>query len=135
MNTEFSLTVLRDTLAVCRFDPGEDLPPWIMRGNSFHSFTRTSNEVSVVLPQKNIIRENACCERDWRAFRIDGKLDFGLTGVLLSVLVMLKNLSVSVFVVSTYNTDYILVKEKELARSIQALRRKFVIHIEPVQDK
>jgi len=132
MDPEFSLTVLKDKLAICRFDPGNDVPAWALRSSSFHSITRTPDEVSVVLPQKNITGKETCCERDWRAIRVDGKLDFSLSGVLLSILDMLKNLSVSVFVVSTYNTDYILVKEQELSRTLRALKRRFVVHTEPV---
>jgi len=128
MNPEISLTVLHDTLAVCRFETGTDLPPWARLGNSFHSITRTLDEVSVVLPQKNVDNREISCERDWRALRVDGKLDFSLCGVLSSILDMLKDISVSVFVISTYDTDYILVKERELTKTIKALKKKFAVH-------
>ncbi len=132
MDTEFSLTLLKEKLAICRFDPGNDIPGWALAGHSFYSITRTPEEISVVLPQRNITEKESCCEKEWRALRIDGKLDFSLSGVLLSILDMLKHLSVSVFVVSTYDTDYILVKEHELTRTCQVLRKKFTVHAEPI---
>jgi hypothetical protein len=127
MNAEISLTVLRGKLAICRFETGTDLPDWALTGKSFHSITHTPDEVSIVLPQKNINLQEISCERDWRALRVDGKLDFNLCGVLLSILDVLNDLSVSVFVVSTYDTDYILVKEHELTRTIHALKKKFTV--------
>ncbi len=130
MDPDVSLTILSEKLAICRFDPGNDLPVWALPCHSFHSITRTPEEISVVLPQKNIHKKETCCERDWRAFRVDGKLDFSLYGVLLSILDMLKDISVSVFVVSTYDTDYILVKEQELSKTLPTLKRKFVVHTE-----
>jgi hypothetical protein len=130
MNPEISLTVLPDKLAICRFETGTDLPAWARNENSFHSITHTLDEVSVVLPQKTIDDNETPCEKDWRALRVDGKLDFSLCGVLSSILDSIKDLSVSVFVISTYDTDYILVKEQELTKTTDALKKSYVVNEE-----
>jgi uncharacterized protein len=133
MNPEISLTLLRDTLAICRFEAGTDLPAWAQKAGDFHSITRTSDEVSIVLPQKNIGNQEISCERDWRALRVDGKLDFSLCGVLSSILDILKDASVPVFVISTYDTDYVLVKEQEVTKTTAALRKSFAVNKEQKQ--
>jgi uncharacterized protein len=68
------------------------------------------------------VPSDARVERGWRALRIAGTIDFGLTGVLASVLAPLGEAAISIFAVSTYDTDYILVREHALADAIDTLR-------------
>ena len=123
-----SLTVLDTKLAVCQFAVAGEIPAWTQVDIPFRSVTHTEDEISVVLPQDIIPGEFEPCEKDWRMLKIDGKLDFNLCGVLSSILNILNKISVSVFVISTFNTDYILVKEKQLAPSVQALRKTFIVN-------
>src|SRR5262245_53634988 len=101
-----SLSVLPDRLAVCRLPPESALPA-PPAGAGLWSVTRTADELSLVLP------ESAChpdwqAETGWRTFRVDGTLDFSLTGVLASLATPLAAAGVSLFAISTYDTDYVL---------------------------
>lgn len=62
------------------------------------------------------------CERAWRALRVEGPLDFALTGVLASLALPLAEAGVSIFAISTFDTDYVLVQEENLERAVNALR-------------
>ena len=127
MLQNLSLTVLDTRLAVCQFDTAGEIPAWTQVNLPLRSVTFTEDEISVVLPQESIPAGFNKCEKGWCIIKIDGKLDFNLCGVLSSILNILTKISVSVFVLSTFNTDYILVKEKHLAKSILALRKTFTV--------
>jgi hypothetical protein len=114
-----TLALLPGTFAVCRLDPNEAVPAWATRG-SFFSVTRTANELSVVCPQQ-AVPEGVRRESGWRCLRVVGTLDFSLVGVLASLLTPLAEAGVSVFAVSTFDTDYLLVREAGLERAMQAL--------------
>src|SRR5262245_46962412 len=114
-----TLKVLDGSFAICRFDSADSLPAWAGRG-PFISITRAGEELSVVCPQE-VVPEGVRCERDWRCLRIVGTLDFALVGVLASLLVPLADACVSVFAVSTFDTDYLLVKQADLQRAVDAV--------------
>jgi len=86
----------------------------------FVSVTGTRDEVSVVCPEDQA-PEGATVEAGWRCLKVDGPLDFGLTGVLASLAVPLAEAGVSIFAVSTFDTDYVLVKAEALERAAAAL--------------
>ena len=96
------------------------VPSWALRG-SFVSTVRTPGELSVVAPD-SAIDSHVEGERGWRALRIDGTLDFALTGVLAALAAPLAEAGVSIFAVSTYDTDYVLVRDAQLATALEALR-------------
>jgi hypothetical protein len=114
------LELLAGTLAVCRLDPDSPLPSWA--AGSFVSLTRTDAELSVVCPADGV-PPGVPAEGGWRALRVRGPLGFGLTGVLASLASPLASSGVSIFVVSTYDTDYLLVQERDLDRARHALVR------------
>ena len=68
------------------------------------------------------VPENVRCERGWRALKLKGPLDFGLVGILASLLVPLADQGISIFAVSTYDTDTILVKAEHLAEAVVVLQ-------------
>jgi hypothetical protein len=119
---EMSLTIsiLPDHLAVCRLDRDAELPPWALQ-RAFFSITRAADELSVVCSER-AVPDGVICERGWRAFKIEGPLAFDLTGVLLSVATPLADAGISIFAVSTYDTDYILVKAQHMEAAQAALR-------------
>ena len=82
---------------------------------------KTDNELSVVCPTADLPTNAACREDGWRAFRIVGTLDFSLVGVIAKISSLLSESGIPVFVVSTYNTDYVLVKKENEARTIEVL--------------
>ncbi|HYN22180.1 MAG TPA: ACT domain-containing protein, partial [Thermoanaerobaculia bacterium] len=114
-----ALMLLADRLAVCRLDPEADLPSPACR-DGFWSVTRTAEEISVVLPE-SAAQPEWRIEAGWRAFQVAGPLAFGLTGVVASLTLPLAEAGVPVFVLSTFDTDYLLVKELDLERAREAL--------------
>src|SRR5205814_8650784 len=106
---------LRETpwrLAVCRFAPDAPLPAWVLHASAeFWSITRTPDELSVVCSEDDLPPSVAeSVERDWRAFQVLGPLPFALTGVVSGLTAPLAAAGIPVFVISTYDTDYLLVK-------------------------
>ena len=115
-----TLSLLRDTLAICRLDGRALVPNWA-EGSSFLSLTRTADELSLVC-SRAVVPEGVTGEAGWRCLRVAGPLGFGLTGILASLAVPLAAAGVSLFAISTYDTDYLLVREADLERAVQALR-------------
>jgi len=113
-------SVLPDVLAVCRLDASAPIPGWV-RGD-FVSITRTRDELSIVCAQANVPAD-VRCERDWRALKVEGQLDFALTGILVSIATPLANAGISIFAISTFDTDYVLVKADVLDKAIQVLQK------------
>ncbi|HHY60727.1 MAG TPA: ACT domain-containing protein [Clostridia bacterium] len=115
---DLRLRIGKETLGICRLDGQAAVPDWVQ--GSFVSVTRTAGELSIVCPQE-YIPASVPCEGDWRYLVIEGSLDFSLVGVLASISGALARKGISVFVISTYDTDYILVKEPALAKAVEAL--------------
>ena len=113
------LTLMADTLAVCRLEPGAADPAWLA-GETFASVTRTRGETSVVC-RAVVVPPGVRAESGWRALGVAGPLDFALTGILLALLQPLAAAGVSVFALSTFDTDYVLVKEAVLEDALAAL--------------
>ena len=120
MTHPLSLTVQQPLLAVVRFPAGSGMPWWAAT-SSFLSFTRTSNEDSLVCEEVRV-PDGLAAQKGFKALRVDGKLPFHLTGVLASLANPLANADVPIFVVSTHDTDYLLVPETKLTRAAAALR-------------
>ena len=116
-----TLVLLSDTFAICRLSAPAALPAWAMVG-SFCAVTRTPEELSIVCIERTVPAD-VTCQRGWRGLKVAGPLDFALTGVLASLAVPLAGAGVSIFAVSTYDTDYVLVWEGQLDTAIDALRR------------
>jgi hypothetical protein len=120
-----TLVPLEGTFAVCRMAADAPLPAWSFGGSAgpFLSITRSADELSIVCRQ-GAVPEGIRCERGWRCLRVAGTLDFSLAGVLASLLAPLAEARVAVFVVSTFDTDYLLVKEDRLDLAVEVLRRE-----------
>jgi hypothetical protein len=114
-----SLILSSNRLAVCRLDGDAPVPDWALRPGWF-SITRTEEELSVVCPQV-LVPESIRAERGWRALRIAGVLDLSQVGVLASLASPLAGAGISLFALSTYDTDYLLVKEHDLSRAVEVL--------------
>ena len=117
----FTLGVLAGTFAVCRLPPDAGVPAWA-GVSPFLSVTRTGEELSVVSPGA-AVPAGVRCERGWRCLRVSGTLDFNQVGVLASLLVPLAGAGVSVFAVSTFDTDYLLVKEADFEQTLAVLQQ------------
>lgn len=119
---KLTLRLLKDTYGVCRFSKDNSIPAWALEGE-FFSITKTDDELSIVCLEKNI-QGNVKCEKEWRILKILGPLDFSLIGILSKVSTVLAESSISIFAVSTYDTDYIMVKEKDVDNAINVLASK-----------
>lgn len=113
--------MFRSRYAVCRLDSTSKIPDWL-NDSAFCSITKTPDELSVVCTEDNI-PSGVKCERGWRILKIQGLLDFSMTGVLASVSTILANQDISIFALSTYDTDYILVKEEQTENAVTALEK------------
>lgn len=118
---DLTLRILDEVFAVFRMDKSELIPEWAING-TFFSVTRTYDELSIVCSEENV-PELVKCEKGWRSFKVEGCLDFGLVGVLNSITEPLALAQISVFVMSTYDTDYIMVKEDKLPKAILILQK------------
>lgn len=116
-----NLSLIDHTLAVCQLPGDAPVPDWAIAAQPFISITRTPAELSIVCVE-GTAPATVKREAGWRTLRIEGPLDFGLTGVLASVLEPLARAGVSIFALSTYHTDYVLVKQTKLDAAVQALR-------------
>lgn len=117
------LVVTQDSLAVCRFQPGMQPPPWASpRPGEFFSATHTPDEVSLIVTQSRA-PSDAKCERGFRLLKVQGPLDFNQVGIIAGLSGTLADAGVSIFAFSTYDTDYVMVKQADLDRSLAALGR------------
>lgn len=114
-----TLTVLPEALAVCRLPAGASLPDWIDT-NGFVAVTWTADETSVVCDARSV-PEGIAADGPWCAFMVAGPLDLDLTGILLAVARPLAEAGVGIFAVSTYDTDYVLVRAASVEVAKKAL--------------
>jgi hypothetical protein len=121
VNQPMELILLPDRFAICRLAPGTAIPPWATASNIF-SITRTSDELSIVCLQ-SLVPDEVRSEADWRCFRVAGMMDFTQVGILASLVGPLADAGISVFAISTFDTDYLLVKQATLESATAVLRR------------
>jgi uncharacterized protein len=117
------LAVLGDRLAICREEKDKPLPSWTRAAaGGFISVTRTRDELSIIVSDQRPPAE-AKCERNWRLIMVKGPLDFTQVGIIAGLSGTLASAGISIFALSTYDTDYIMVKQGDLERALSALRR------------
>lgn len=115
-----TLSVLPETVAICHLPADAAPPEWAWHG-AFCSVTRTPTEVSIITAEANI-PDGARCERGWRVLAVREKLGFDMVGVIASLSEPLAGAGISIFTLSTFDTDYILVTDDCLPNAIAALR-------------
>jgi hypothetical protein len=122
-DVRLSLQLLPEPFAVCRLDAAAAEPAWlrVRRDVGLCSVTRTADELSIVCADA-IVPVSVRAERAFRALRVQGTLDFALVGALEALLRPLAAAGISVFVLSTFDTDWVLVREPALATAVAALR-------------
>ena len=122
MTVAVSLDLLAETFAICRLAPDAAVPKWATAPAPFLSISRTADELSITAPQPTV-PAGVRSERDYRALRVRGVLAPELVGILLSIAEPLAKAGVSIFAVSTFDTDYVLVKSRDLPAAVEALER------------
>jgi hypothetical protein len=119
MNLNF--TLLRDNYSIYRLKTDSGIPDQIY-DSEFYSITRTNEELSVVCKHADIIPgDNIKIDKYWRILRINGPLDLSLVGILADVSGLLKENKIPIFVISTFDTDYVLVKNKNINKTLTVL--------------
>ena len=104
------LSILSERFAICRLPPQQSLPSWFSYAGTLVSVTCTSDERSIVCPEE-FVPQDVQSERGWKVIKVLGPLDFSLTGILASLAIPLANKQIPLFALSTFDTDYLLVKE------------------------
>jgi len=117
--THLRITILPDRFAVCRFPPQAPVPDWI-RG-AFTSITRTADELSIVCDDE-AVPDGVQVERTFRAVKVEGPIPFEVTGVAAALVSPLAAKRISVFLVATFDTDYLLVKDAAFDEAVAVLR-------------
>jgi len=117
-----TMKLLKEKFGVCRLNKDESIPEWV-KDSEFYSITRTFDELSIVCSQ-NLVPCDVKCENDWKVLKVEGPLDFSLIGILSSISSVLAQEKISIFAISTYDTDYILVKDKDIDNAVKALTKE-----------
>lgn len=112
------LTKLEYDLSVCKLADIRDID----LGRDFFFVGRTDEEISLVCKTEDIPEKTVERDDGWRGFRIRGMLDFSLIGILSKLSGILAENNIGIFAVSTYNTDYILVKKENFDRAMDVLK-------------
>lgn len=119
------LTIIDQEFSVCKVSDYSEVTledPWIFIGS-------TDQEKSLVCPTYKVPKNVIKCEEGWRAFRIEGILDFSLIGILSRITSILADHKIGIFSISTYNTDYILTKKESFDHAIEVLKAEgYTIH-------
>lgn len=117
---KLTLSILPEKLGICHFEKTSPIPDWALEKTNFTSITRTMDELSITLPQEKI-PGGVLVEKDWRAFKLEGEVELASVGIIASLSQPLAEAGISIFNVSTYETNYILVEEKNLEKAKEIL--------------
>ncbi|HET7424614.1 MAG TPA: ACT domain-containing protein [Gemmatimonadales bacterium] len=120
MSPNLPLELLPDTLAICRLEADAPVPGWVNDSGGFVTVSRTTEELSITALQRAVPPE-VRCERDYQAFRVRGPLPLDLIGILAAIANPLADAGLGIFAISTFDTDYVLVKSRDLAVAVAAL--------------
>jgi uncharacterized protein len=115
------LSLLPGKFAICRFAPNAEIPSWAAQG-AFWSVTRTSDELSIVCEAKNI-PEAIKAQSGWRILKVHGPFALSETGVLAAVAASIADAKLSLFAISTFDTDYLLIHSEQVQAAIDVLER------------
>ena len=118
---KLKLSVLEDLFTIHRFPPANEIPGEVYEGQ-FYSISRTDEELSIVC-SSSVVLGSKRSETGWACIKVLGPLDFSLTGILAEVSEVLAKAEISIFAISTFDTDYILLKSEKLQTAISALKK------------
>jgi hypothetical protein len=120
------LILLPDSLAICRLSKDAEIPAWALAG-SFYAVSRTEDELSIVCPDGHP-PSGTKFDSGWRALKVRGPLALDAIGILSGITAPLAEAGIPVFVISTFDTDYLLVKQQHLSRAVRLLSSVHTIH-------
>lgn len=116
---KLNLKIIDGSFAIHRFSANEEIPNQIYQ-SKFYSITKTDEEISVVC-SSSVYLGSERTETGWTCIKIVGPLDFSLTGIMADISSVLADTKISIFAISTFDTDYILVKSEKLQAAKKAL--------------
>ncbi|MFP5261752.1 MAG: ACT domain-containing protein [Blastocatellia bacterium] len=116
---KLTLSILEGDFAVCRLSPHSGIPAWAVN-DTFFSITRTPEELSIICPGDRV-PEGERREAGWRCLKVEGPLDFSMVGAMAALAAPLGDAGISLLAVATFDTDYLLVREKDFERAITEL--------------
>ncbi|WP_166243150.1 ACT domain-containing protein [Paenibacillus turpanensis] len=116
------LSLLKENYAIVKLQAGEAIPSWASEfDGGLLSITYTSDELSIVCNEDKVPIGMKNIEKTWNCLKIEGVLDFSLTGILQLLLRPLAEHKISIFAISTFNTDYLLIKSENIEKAIEVL--------------
>ena len=121
-NIHLKFSILEDFYSICKLKELPSIPAGMI-SDDFFSITRTTEEISVVVKSSGTNLKPEQVSHDWRILKITDPLDLSMTGILAMFTDVLKKEDIPVFVISTFNTDYILIKQDYLDRAVDELCR------------
>jgi hypothetical protein len=121
VTVDFPLVVWAGRWAVSRLAPDAPVPEWARRQSPLTVIARTAEELSLVTRESDV-PDGVAGERGFRVIKIEGPIAFQVTGVIASFATPLASAGIAIFPCSTYETDYVLVRETDLTRAIDTLR-------------
>lgn len=113
------LEIINKEFVVCKLRKIEN----INFNDEYFFIGKTNEEISLVCEESSMPSEHIEVEKGWQAFKIKGTLDFSLVGILAKITTLLAENNISVFAISTYNTDYILIKKEKFQEAISIMRK------------
>ena len=119
MHKTFVISVLKDDYKVCRMNAFDGVPDWALE-TPVSSVTRTAEELSIVCPD-SVAPKELQSEQEWKCLKIHGPLGFEEVGIISGLTKVLADANISVFVMSTFETDYILVKRMNIEKAAKVL--------------
>lgn len=117
---KFVLSALPEKFGICHFGKNSPIPSWAAESAEFFSITKTKNELSIVCPQEKI-PQNIMAEKNWKGFKVEGSSNMYSVGIIAALAGPLAKAGISIFNISTYETDYILVEEKNFGKAKKIL--------------
>jgi uncharacterized protein len=108
------------SFAVCRLSANDLVPEWALRG-AFFSVTRTRDELSIVCAEEQVPAD-IHHENEWACLKLEGPFPFSETGILISFVQPLSERAIPIFALSTFDTDYVLVKNAWVEKAVEALK-------------
>ena len=118
---ELKFSFVPGVFAICKLPPSAPIPDWALAG-PFISVSRTADELSIVCPADNLPRE-INSESHWICFKLHGPFAFTQTGILAAFIRPLSANAIPIFAISTFDTDYVLIKEEFAGSALQALQQ------------
>ena len=116
---QLQLSLLKDKYGICTLPNTAPIPDWALT-QSLASITRTEKELTIVC-RLEILPSQYQSDLNWRCFKIDGSFDLNQIGVIASISSPLADAGISIYVISTYDTDYFLIQEQDLEQTISVL--------------